>query len=74
MLIVTHAGVIRGFVSHFLGLDLGRHLKHAISFRYIGEFEFDGSTFKRYDELGEPSGFADSGIIELPSIVGDTSD
>ena len=74
ILIVTHAGVIRGFISHFLGLDLGQHLKHAISFRYIGEFEFDGSTFKRYNELGERSGFVDSGVIELPAVVDEQSD
>ena len=74
ILIVTHAGVIRGFISHFLGLDLGDHLKHSISFRYIGEFEFDGSTFKRYNELGERSGFVDSGVIDLPAIGADRSD
>lgn len=73
ILIVTHAGVIRGFVSHFLGLDLGQHLKHPISFRYIGDFEFDGADFKRYDELGVPSGFVDSGVVQLPFIVGDGS-
>ncbi len=74
VLIVTHSGVIRGFISHFLGLDLGDHLRHAISFRYIGDFEFDGSMFKRYDELGESSGFVNSGVIDLPATVGDTSD
>ncbi len=74
VLIVTHAGVIRGLVSHFCGLDLGDHLKHFISFRYIGDFEFDAAGLKRYDELGESSGFVDSGIIRLPFIVGDGRD
>lgn len=66
LLIVTHAGVIRGFISHFLGLDFNDHLEHKISFRYIGDFEFDGPRFRRYAELGKPSGFVDSGKIDLP--------
>ncbi len=69
VLIVTHSGVIRGFVSHFCGLDLDDHLRHPVSFRYIGDFEFDAAGLKRYDELGEPSGFVASGAIQLPHIV-----
>ena len=66
MLIVAHAGVIRGLVSHFLGLDYADHLKHKISHRYIGDFQFDGKNCLRYDELGKPSGFVHEGVIEIP--------
>jgi len=68
ILVVTHAGVIRGIVSHFLGLDYGKHLEHKISFRYIGDFQFDGAECRRYDELGKESGFVKSGVIELPYV------
>ena len=66
ILIVTHAGVIRGIVSHFLGLDFGKHLEHKISFRYIGDFLFEGDNCVRYDELGKPSGFVRDGVIAVP--------
>ncbi|MGB5179171.1 MAG: histidine phosphatase family protein [Gammaproteobacteria bacterium] len=66
VLIVAHAGVIRGLVSHFLGLNYADHLKHKISHRYIGDFLFDGASCVRYDELGKPSGFVRDGIIEIP--------
>lgn len=66
LLIVSHAGVIRGIVSHCLGLDFADNLKRRISFRYIGDLLFDGDNCIRYDELGNPSGFVDSGAIELP--------
>ena len=66
LLIVSHAGVIRGIVSHYLGLDFADHLKRRISFRYIGDLLFDGENCIRYDELGNPSGFVDSGVIDLP--------
>ncbi len=71
VLIVTHAGVIRGFISHFLGLDLGAHLKQKISFRYVGDFELDGPDLIRYDEPGEASGFVDNGEIVLPFVASD---
>jgi broad specificity phosphatase PhoE len=58
ILIVVHAGVIRGLVSYYLGLEYATQLKRKISHRYIGEFLFDGKTCVRYDELGKPSGFA----------------
>jgi len=69
VLLVVHAGVIRGFVSHFLGLDYARHLKQKISHRYIGEFTLDreGACI-RYDELGKKSGFVRSGTIRVPWI------
>jgi len=66
VLIVVHAGVIRGLVSHFLGLNYADNLKHRISHRYIGDFRFDGDTCVRYDELGKPSGFVRDGVIEIP--------
>lgn len=68
---MTHSGVIRGFVSHFCGLDLNDHLRNSISFRYIGDFEIDAGGLKRYDELGEPSGFVASGAVQLPFIASD---
>ena len=66
VLIVVHAGVIRGLVSHFLGLNYAGHLKHKISHRYIGDFLFEGKTCVRYDELGKPSGFVSDAVIEIP--------
>jgi broad specificity phosphatase PhoE len=66
VLIVAHAGVIRGLVCHFLGLNYADHLKHKISHRYIGDFQFDGEICMRYEELGKPSGFVRDGIIKVP--------
>jgi hypothetical protein len=66
VLIVVHAGVIRGLVSHFLGLNYADNLKHKISHRYIGDFLFDGESCVRYDELGKPSGFVREGVIDIP--------
>ena len=66
VLIVVHAGVIRGLVSHFLGLNYADNLKHRISHRYIGDFLFDGKNCVRYDELGKPSGFVTEGVIKIP--------
>lgn len=66
VLMVIHAGVIRGLVSHFLGMNYADHLNHRISHRYIGDFLFDGKTCVRYDELGKPSGFVSDAVIEIP--------
>ena len=66
ILLVVHAGVIRGLVSHFLGLDYAENLKRKISHRYIGDFLFDEERCVRYDELGRPSGFVKEGIIQVP--------
>ncbi len=66
VLLVVHAGVIRGFISHFLGLNYAENLKHKISHRYIGDFLFEGNACVRYDELGKPSGFVREGVIEIP--------
>ena len=67
VLVVVHAGVIRGFVSHFLGLDYARHLKQKVSHRYIGDFTLaPDNTCMRYDELGKHSGFVRSGAVRVP--------
>lgn len=66
VMLVVHAGVIRGFVSHFLGLDYAGQLKRKLSHRYIGDFHFRGHVCVRYDELGKPSGFVRDGVVEVP--------
>lgn len=66
VLIVSHAGVIRGIISHFLGLEYDASLKYQVPFRYIGDFLFDGANCLRYNELGNPSGFVQEGAIEIP--------
>jgi broad specificity phosphatase PhoE len=66
VLIVVHAGVIRGLISHFLGLNYADNLKHKISHRYIGDFLFEGNACVRYDELGKLSGFVCEGAIKIP--------
>ncbi len=67
ILLVVHAGVIRGFVSHFLGLDYASQLKQKVSHRYIGDFTLDrDGNCTRYDELGKKSGFLRSGSIKVP--------
>ena len=66
VLIVVHAGVIRGLISYFLNLNYADNLKHKISHCYIGDFQIDGHTCVGYDELGKASGFVSEGIIEIP--------
>ncbi|RLJ16867.1 hypothetical protein DJ031_15460 [bacterium endosymbiont of Escarpia laminata] len=66
ILVVVHAGVIRGFVSRFLGLPYAENLKRKITHRYIGDFMFEGDRCVRYDELGKPSGFVRDGAISIP--------
>jgi alpha-ribazole phosphatase len=67
ILLVVHAGVIRGLVSHFLGLEYADQLKRKISHRYIGEFLFADKECVRYDELGKLSGFVrEQGGVEIP--------
>jgi len=70
ILVVSHAGVIRGIVSHFLGLEYAENLKRRIPFRYIGDFLFDGEKCLGYDELGIPSGFVCDRVIEIPLNTG----
>lgn len=78
VLVVVHAGVIRGFVSHFLGLDYAQQLKQKVSHRYIGDFTFDtDGNCVRYDELGKKSGFVRSGAVLVPwkrPVPGDPGD
>ncbi len=66
ILVVTHAGVIRGLVCHFLRLGYAENLRRKISHRYIGEFCFQRDGIRQYSELGEPSGFVRGGIVEIP--------
>jgi broad specificity phosphatase PhoE len=66
ILIVSHAGAIRGIISHFLGLEYGQSLKFLVPFLYIGDFQFEGERCVRYDELGQPSGLVEEGKIKLP--------
>ncbi len=69
VLVVVHAGVIRGVVCHFLGLDFAAHLKQKVSHRYIGEFRIEDGVCNYYNELGKPSGFAKNGAIKVPFTV-----
>ena len=66
LLLVAHAGVIRGLISYFLGLDLNANLKRKISHRYVGEFVIDKDICGFYDEPGKPSGFARDRVVEIP--------
>jgi len=60
VLVVVHAGVIRGLVCHFLQLPYQHYLKTRTSHSYIGDFEFEAGVFTRYREHGKPSGFVAS--------------
>ena len=73
IMLVVHAGVIRGFVSHFLGLDYASQLKRKLSHRYIGDFAFNGNACVSYDELGKCSGFVRDGVIEIPCSINPAS-
>lgn len=66
ILLVTHAGVIRGLISHFLNLPFAQNLKRQISHRYIGDFWFENNRCVHYDELGVSSGFILDNTIKLP--------
>ena len=66
ILVVVHAGVIRGFISHFLGLPYAENLKRKITHRYIGDFVFKDERCVRYNELGTLSGFVRDGAIAVP--------
>lgn len=66
LMLVVHAGVIRGFISHFLGLDFESNLKSKISHRYIGEFVIENGKCLFYNELGKASGFVKGGSIKIP--------
>lgn len=66
LLIVVHAGVIRGLISHCLELNYSENLKRRIGHQYIGEFTLEGKRCVRYNELGRPSGFVRDGIFKVP--------
>lgn len=66
LLLVVHAGVIRGMVSHFLHLPYGDNLKRKVSHCYIGDFLFKHGECVKYDELGKPSGFVRDKVISIP--------
>ena len=63
VLIVSHAGVIRGLICHYLGLDYSSNLKRKVSHRYIGDFQLENDACIRYEELGKPSEFIAQGIV-----------
>ena len=66
LLIVVHAGVIRGLICHFLGLDYASNLKQQVGHRYIGIFDIKGKKCTHYEEAGLESGFVKQGIIKVP--------
>lgn len=69
ILLVIHAGVIRGLICHFLDLDYSSNLKRKISHQYIGDFQIEGSRCIQYEELGTPSGFINQEIIIPPGVM-----
>lgn len=66
VLLVVHAGVIRGLVCHFLDLSYAPNLARKISHRYVGDFHIENGVAISYDELGKPSGFVNDGVISTP--------
>jgi alpha-ribazole phosphatase len=66
ILVVAHAGVIRGLVCHFLQLDYAANLKRKIGHRYIGDFTFEKHQCRSYQERGVPSGFVADKVIKSP--------
>jgi alpha-ribazole phosphatase len=68
IMIVVHAGIIRGMLCHFLKLDYASNLNQPLGHRYIGVFELQGRNCIRYEEAGKESGFVRHGIIESPWI------
>ena len=66
LLLVVHAGVIRGLICHFLALPYASNLKRKISHRYIGEFQFESGRCISYNEWGSPSGFVKQAVIAPP--------
>ena len=71
--LVAHAGVIRGLICHCFGLDLEAHLRCKVSHQYIGDLSIENGVCVRYDELGRPSGFVKDGVIQIPSVRGQTA-
>jgi alpha-ribazole phosphatase len=69
ILLVAHAGVIRGLITQLLDLPFAPNLRRKISHRYVGDFSIEGRRCLRYDELGQPSGFVAEGAIEIPYLA-----
>lgn len=65
VMIVVHAGIIRGLICHFLGLNYTSNLKQNIGHRYIGIFDIQGKKCTHYEEAGLESGFVKQGIIKV---------
>jgi broad specificity phosphatase PhoE len=63
LLLVVHAGVIRGLICGLLGLPYGANLKRKISHRYLAEFQLREGRCLYYQELGRPSGFVRDGVL-----------
>lgn len=66
VMIVVHAGVIRGLICHFLGLDYASNLKQHLGHRYIGVFDIKDKKCLHYEEAGVESEFVRQGIIKVP--------
>jgi len=66
LLVVAHAGVIRGLISHFLSLDFASNLKRKVSHRYVGELVIEQNLCVFYDEIGRPSGFVKDDVVQIP--------
>lgn len=63
LLLVVHAGVIRGLITHFLDLPYAPNLRRKISHRYLGDFRIKDGQCIQYQEFGEPSGFVLEGVL-----------
>lgn len=66
ILVVAHAGVIRGLISHFLSLPFSEHLRRKVSHRYVGDFLIQNDHCLCYNELGKPSGFVKDTAVKIP--------
>jgi broad specificity phosphatase PhoE len=66
VMVVVHAGIIRGLICHFLGLDYASNLNQNVGHRYIGIFDIKDKNCCHYDEAGAKSGFVKQGIIKVP--------
>ena len=66
VLLVVHAGVIRGLVCHYLQLPYAENLKRRIGHRYIGVLDLKNDGSITYDEIGESSDFVSENILTIP--------
>lgn len=69
ILVIAHAGVIRGLVCHVLKLDYASSLNAAVPHKYIGDFQLTNGTTVSYDELGMPSGFVEEGNVSIATAL-----